>query len=68
MKLVKHYLNQVAYADQLQSAAFVIFFILFTAIVIWVIVGDKKHYTDRGNMPLQDDDFVDSFENNHKTD
>jgi cbb3-type cytochrome oxidase subunit 3 len=68
MKLAKHYLNQVAFADQLQSIAFVIFFILFLIILVWIITGEKKMYLDNGNMPLEDNDFVNNFENNNKTD
>jgi len=66
MKLAKHYLNLVANADSLQSVVSVFFFLLFMAILIWVIMGKKKMYAENGNMPLQDDDLVDNLENNNK--
>lgn len=68
MKLAKHYLSQVAHADQLQTIAFVIFFIMFVSILYWILSGDKKTYEENGNMPLQEDEFAANFENNHKTD
>jgi cbb3-type cytochrome oxidase subunit 3 len=67
MKLAKHYLNQVAAADELQSIAFVIFFALFIGIVIFIVTGNKKAYRDHGNLPLEDE-FASNIENNHKTD
>ncbi|MBN2745646.1 MAG: cbb3-type cytochrome c oxidase subunit 3 [Bacteroidales bacterium] len=67
MKLAKHYLEQVAYADQLQTIAFVIFFVLFLIILFWILTGDKKTYHQKGFMPLQEDEFVTNIENNNKT-
>ncbi len=67
MKLAKHYLEQVAYADQLQTIAFVIFFVLFLIILFWIITGDKKAYQQKGFMPLQEDEFLTNMENNNKT-
>jgi len=67
MKLAKHYLNQIAYADELQSIAFIIFFALFVTIVVFIVTGDKKAYSNHGNLPLEDE-FASNIENNHKTD
>ncbi len=70
MKLAKHYLEQVAYANHLQSIALIIFFVLFAAAMIWILTGPNKMYAENGNLPLEDDDFdsfTDNFENNTKT-
>ena len=66
MKLAKYYLEQVAHADQLQTIAFVIFFLLFVAVMIWVITGPKKMYAENGMMPLENDDVMENFDNNNK--
>lgn len=68
MKLAKHYLNQVAHADQLQTVAFIIFFVLFLIILFWVLSGEKKMYAENGTLPLEDDEFASNIDKNHKTD
>lgn len=66
MKLAKYYLNQVANADHLQAIVSVIFFIFFLIIVAWVVFGPKKFYAENGNMPLEDSDMMENFDNNNK--
>lgn len=66
MKLAKYYLNQVANADHLQTIVGVVFFIIFTIIIAWVILGPKKMYIENGNMPLEDNDMKENYDNNSK--
>jgi len=66
MKLAKYYLNQVANADHLQAIVSVIFFVIFLFIIAWVIFGPKKMYTENGDLPLEDNDMMENFDNNNK--
>lgn len=55
MKFINNYLQNIENIDKLQSGVFVFFFVLFIAVVAWVMIGDKKMYQDNGKLPLDDD-------------
>lgn len=66
MKLVRHYLTQIDFADSLQSIVSLIFFLFFLSIIYFIVTGNKKSYSQYGNLPLEEDDVMVNEDNNNK--
>jgi len=47
-----------------QTLAMVLFILLFTGLVWYVVSRPKKHYTEQENAPLEDDTTEDNHLNN----
>lgn len=56
LKFIKHHMTSIVDIEIFPLVSFIIFFTLFTSMLIWVITM-KKSYTDyMSAMPVNDDD------------
>jgi cytochrome c oxidase cbb3-type subunit IV len=54
LKFIKQHMSTIAGIEIYPLVSFVIFFLFFLAVALWVWKGDKKHFNEMGNIPLED--------------
>ncbi len=50
----RNYLETISGIGILPATALLIFFIFFSALLFWVVKSRKEHFTDMGQLPLED--------------
>jgi cytochrome c oxidase cbb3-type subunit 4 len=54
LKFIKHHMETIAGIEIYPILSFLIFFSLFTAVLVYVIYNGKSHFDHAGALPLED--------------
>lgn len=60
--MFKHYLTTSENVDFFGLLSLLIFFLVFAAVILWVIKMKKNYINEMSNLPLENDDEINSKE------
>jgi len=53
---MKHHMSSISGIEIYPLISFVLFFAFFVGVAIWVIKGDKQHFNDMAQVPLDNEE------------
>ena len=56
LKFIKQHMSSISGIEIYPLISFVLFFTFFLGVAIWVIKGNKQHFTDMSRVPLDNHD------------
>ena len=56
LKFIKHHMSSISGIEIYPLISFVLFFAFFVGVAIWVIKGDKQHFNDMAQVPLDNEE------------